>query len=165
MFPYQYWCESCGLFFEETNPITIKDQDQPIYCSVCYYDLHLSSRTEQEEAQGKAIIFHEETKDKKLHKYFITFTTKPTSKFEDVKNCFQRFTKYTSPGFKKLWYVEEHLDSNPHIHVYAECENLITRNGIKRLEKHGRIDKQRAKGNESQVMDYLGKENDIIFLI
>lgn len=163
---FEWFCEHCGLFFETTHKIELRNPDDPVYCTVCYYDLNLATRNEMEEAQGKAIIFHEEFKPKKIHKYFITFTKKPGANYADVKKCFQRFTKYTSPKFTRLWYTEEHLDqNNPHIHVYVECENIITRNMLKRLEKPGHINKQRAKGNELQIQDYLGKENDIIYLI
>ncbi len=101
----------------------------------------------------------------KNYKYFLTFTKKPDAKFADVQMMFHRFTKTTAKGFQKIWYVEEHLDSNPHLHAYIECKRSLAPAYLNRYAKYGKIDKQYAKGTHSEIKDYMEKENKISVIL
>lgn len=108
-----------------------------------------------------------ELQHEKMYKYFMTWTTKPDSSFEDVVKKFDYFATQSkfSEHIKTLWIADEHLESNPHRHCYIECYKPIMQRNIKSFAKHGHIDRRKAKGTRREAWDYLQKENDPQILI
>ena len=97
-----------------------------------------------------------------IYKYFLTWTKKPGVAFERVQKNFQRFLdRLDVLRITLLWYTEEHLDSNAHIHCYFESQRTFPRSRISYYEKDGKIDKQKARGSRDEIRDYMSKENPI----
>lgn len=94
-------------------------------------------------------------------RYFITFTTKPSSTFAKVQECFQKFlSRHEALGLKYVAFSEEHITSNAHIHAYVESSKTLKMSHFKNYERYGKINKQRCKGTKDECIDYISKEND-----
>lgn len=96
------------------------------------------------------------------YKYFLTFTTAPNVSFDAVRENFQKFCSRAALELLRIWYVEEHLDTNPHIHVYVETSKQLSMSRLASYKKCGAINKQVARGSLVQIEDYMSKENELI---
>lgn len=104
----------------------------------------------------------QEQEPERNYHYFMTWTKKPDSSFDAVRRNFVKFSeRATTLGITDLWSVEEHLDTNPHIHAYVCSKKPLTRSRYRYYEREGHIDKQKAKGNKDEIRDYMSKENDL----
>lgn len=98
----------------------------------------------------------------KQYRYFLTWTKKPDVHFDVVQRNFARFLDRTDTlKISRLWYVEEHLESNAHIHCYIETARTFPRSRVRHYETAGKIDKQKAKGSLEEIEDYMSKENEL----
>ncbi len=96
------------------------------------------------------------------YKYFLTFTTAPKVSFDAVRENFRKFCRRDALALLRIWYVEEHLDTNPHIHVYVETSKQLSMSRLAGYKKCGAINKQVARGSLDQIEDYMSKENELI---
>ena len=106
-----------------------------------------------------SLIKYMKTKGRK-YSYFLTWTTKPDCKFDDVIGKFNYFVNESKfkTSIEKLCYVDEHLDTNPHRHCYIVLNEPLMQRNMKCYEKFGHINRQRAKGTEAEIMDYMSKD-------
>lgn len=94
-----------------------------------------------------------------IKQYFTTFTLQPGESKEKLKHLVTEIFPFR-PTLKifDFHFVEEHIDTNYHIHTIYRSEKSVPKSRLKNYEKYGFIDHQKCKSWE-EAYTYINKEN------
>jgi len=114
------------------------------------------------------IIRYSDEKHQKVLYYLYTFTLKPDADSKKAEEYIKSIAKRKANlNLVELAYCVEHAESNKHFHVMIGATRSIRTDAFKQYSQiYGKINRSRKVSEESiQIVDYLTKESDIIYLI
>lgn len=154
-FEHLSWCSYKVSLMESMDP------KGPCMCFGPWLDL--SNRNRDIKISGKDLVmwYKLHKHDGKVYHYFMTWTTDPKHSCADTtRKNFNRFlARWRTLGIERVDHVEEHVDSNFHIHACVKSHKTIHAKHILPYQKYGRVDLQKAKGTFEEIIEYMSKEN------
>lgn len=94
------------------------------------------------------------------HQYFTTFTLKNIEDKEKLKHLVtQIYPHRPTLQISEFHYVEEHIDSNYHIHTLYRSKKSIPKTRLDYYTRYGFIDHQKCK-SWNDAYTYINKENN-----
>lgn len=150
-----------GCIAQNVSFVDADDINCPCWCRPLW--LERTNRKRDNIITDKEIIafIKKHKHDGKVYHYFMTWTTNPkTSCADTTRKNFNRFLERAETlAIERVDYVEEHVESNFHIHAYVKSHKTIHKKHIQHYERYGKIDLQKAKGTLEEINAYISKEN------
>lgn len=151
-------CEWCGA-----SSLTLIESLHPDSLCMCMSDwLDRTNKKRTSKLNGNDIVtwYKIHKHDNKTYHYFMTWTTNPKYNADIVRKNFKRFLERNGNlKIERVDWVEEHVDTNFHIHAYVICHKTLHKKHIAHYEKNGKINIQQCKGSVDEIIDYISKEN------
>jgi len=103
------------------------------------------------------------------YKYFITFTLKDNCKSAEAESFLREtiIKRKDNLGITSFKYVKEHVNTNFHIHAVMATTEPLRKNRFNVYEKrYGFVQIKNIKqGTESEVDNYIAKENAVLCIV